>query len=143
MQTKLGTLGEISEALEGLGYGTKQHEGHLSINVGHDVVATAMIDEERSELVVSCLLAKLGEVLKGDESEAASALVGLLDANSATRPFAFAVEPGDGEDASDYLLVLEDSVALGDFSPEELKTLMENLNRALAVAHRVISGAQA
>ena len=144
MAENLDTLEQIRDALESFGYQTKLHAEDLSINVGQHVVATAIVDQDKNELVLTCLLSYLSDIIgtDADEGQAAAFFLELLDAKSLTRPCAFSVEPG-GDSADEFPLVLEDSVALGDFSEGELKVLMENLNKALAIGHNIITAARA
>lgn len=139
----LSTLEEIDEALGELGYATKLQEHSVSVNAGHDVVATVMIDQDKNEVVFNCLIASLGELIgdiQKDEANAGKAfniLLAMLEQNTYIRPFAYSQVPNE-EKMEESPVFLIDSVPLGDFSTEELKKTMDNLNRALSSARKLV-----
>ena len=129
-------LEQVAEALESGGYEIELDADTIRLTVGgmaRPFVVVITVNEAGSELVISCQLAKLGDIADDKLLEFA---VACLDANTRIRPYAFATitasdRPGMDE-PEDWPVVITNSVPLGDLSTEELQAAMDSLWAALA-----------
>ncbi len=139
--TKMGSLEQVAQGLASLGYEAELQEGSIFAKIGGtEKPFTALLTkDERGELVITCQLAKLGDLR---EEDLPKVFLAALDANTKTRPYALAII-SDADDATldkeeEWPLVLTDSVPLGDLSSEELKAAMDNLLSALITSRDVL-----
>ena len=130
------TLPRIAEVIEDLGYevGLQPECVVVKISVadGESYTALVTIDEERQKAVITCEIARYGDV---PEDRLPDVLVAQSDANTRIDPFAFAtitnLDDPERADASDWLFVLIDSMPLGDLCTAELEAAMFDLQRAV------------
>ena len=130
------TLSQINEALLALGYETELGETHIAVKV-HSFAAVLSINES-NQLEISCQVAKVSEL---NEGKLAAAAFAALDANTRIAPYAFGIftadEDGEGGVEED-VIVLIDSVPLGDFQKSELESSMDSLVKALLNGREVL-----
>ena len=139
----LGTLAEMAEVLEDSGYRVANGEEFLAVKVPHGskepLNALLTIDDIREKLVISCKVTRYGDIA---EAKLPAFQAALLDANTRIDPFAFAtITDQDDPDLSspeDWVVVLIESLRLGDLSPDELRTAIQDLSAALPVADQVM-----
>lgn len=141
---QVSTLAEMAEVLEDGGYRVAAGEEFLAVKVPHGLKeplhALLTIDEIRQKLVISCKVARYGEI---PEAKLPAFQAALLDANTRIDPFAFAtITDQDDPDLSspaDWVVVLIESLRLGDLSPEELTTAMEDLATTMPVVDELLA----
>lgn len=140
----INTLEQVAEALGDLGYeAIHENEAVRTVVGGSEAPFTAVLttNADGSELVITCQLAKVGDIPE-DKSETFA--WACLDANTRVRPYSLATitavddENLDSDDEADYPIVLTDSVPLGDLSESELGSAMDNLWEALTAASLVL-----
>lgn len=131
---KLDNLQQISEALEELGYQVKFSTEAIHIAIGgttNPFLAVATVND-RNELVITCKVAKLGDL---EEEKIPEIEFLLLDANTQIRPYAFGIissnDNPDMIDAAEFPIILTDSLPLGDLCKEELSCSLDGLLMAL------------
>lgn len=138
------TLEEIGAVLEDSGFHVAEGEQFLAVKVphcGHEPKnALVTIDEIRNKLIISCRVARYGDI-QPDRLSAFQAA--LLDANTRIDPFAFATitdqdDPDIGS-SDNWVVVLIESMPLGDLSPDELNTAMADLAHALPIADELLA----
>ncbi|MDP8239520.1 MAG: hypothetical protein P9X24_10560 [Candidatus Hatepunaea meridiana] len=128
------TLQQVAETLEELGYNVKSHDNavHIAIGGTETPFITVATINENQELVMTCQVAKLGDL---NEDDIPAVQFFLLDANTRIRPYAFGIltasDNDDYDDAAEYPIVLTDSLPLGDLSVGELASSMDSLLVAL------------
>lgn len=132
--TNIASLQQVAEVLEENGYSVKEHHNAVHIAVGGTqtpFIAVITISES-NELVVTCQVAKLGDF---NEDDIPTVQFFLLDANTRIQPYAFGIltssDNTELDDASQYPIVLIDSMPLGDISEAELTASMDSLLVAL------------
>jgi len=137
--TKISTLADCQQALQGLGYHAKLTDEGVMTGVslteedGSSRDFLMLITEENGNLEMNCQLCTIGDLETDHEENALAALAWVfLAENAEIQPWAIALINPDGELDSTDTLVLTDSVPLGDFSNEELESAMTSLTRALA-----------
>jgi hypothetical protein len=143
-KTQVATLAEMAEVLEDSGYHVAGGDGFLAVKVPHashpDAHALLTLDEIRNKLIISCRVAKYGDI---PESKLSAFQAALLDANTRIDPFAFATitdqDDPDLESPDEWVVVLIESLRMGDLSPEELTTAIEDLAHALPVADEILA----
>jgi hypothetical protein len=141
---KIHSLSEMAEFLEDSGFHVAHGEQFLAVKVphtGHEPKnALLTIDDIRNKLIISCRIARYGDI-QPDRLPAFQAA--LLDANTRIDPFAFATitdqdDPDIGS-ADNWVVVLIESLPLGDLSPDELNTAMADLAHALPIADELLA----
>lgn len=139
---KIDSLDKVAEALEANGYEPEAQNGSVSIAVGGSeapFVAVITLNESTSELVVTCQVAKLGDVADDMVMEFC---IACLDINTQIRPYAFATitasDNPDLDDPDDWPIVLTDSLPIGDLSEDELTMSMDRLWSALVAGAEVL-----
>ena len=145
METKtvnIANLTQVAAALESAGYEAICQDNAVYTKVGgmrNPFTAVLTINVDRNALVITCQLAKLGDV---PEEKVSSFAVAALDANSRISPFAFATLTASDNPELDqpeqWPVVLTDSIPLGDLSPGELEVAMDSLWSALAESRDVL-----
>ncbi|MDZ7640217.1 MAG: hypothetical protein U5J83_18515 [Bryobacterales bacterium] len=141
---KLSSLAEMAEVLEDGGYYVAMGEGFLAAKVAHrnhpPANALLTIDEIRKKLVISCRVARYGDV-PAERLPAFQAA--LLDANTRIDPFAFATitdqDDPDLDSPDEWIVVLIESMCISDLSTGELLTAMEDLTHALPTADDIMA----
>lgn len=137
--TKISTLAEVQQALQDLGYHAKLTEGGVMTGVSlteedessRDFVM--LITEENGSLEMNCQICTVGDLEKDHDENGLAALSWVfLALNAEVQPWAIALINPDGKLDSTDAVVLTDSVPLGDFSADELHSVMTTLLRALA-----------
>ncbi|NQZ58329.1 MAG: hypothetical protein HRT88_12790 [Lentisphaeraceae bacterium] len=136
----LNTPEQVANALQEWGYETLISEKSVITKVGGaDKPYTAVLYLDNGKLNVSCEIAKLGEF--ADEKLPMLAF-NALSGNTRIDPFAFAIidttDDSSLEEAEDYLLILTDTVALGDLSASELEFTMNSLWDALEESTHIL-----
>jgi len=131
---KIMKLKQAAEVLTELGYSIIEQEEAVYISVGgteNPFIAVATISEA-NELVITCQVAKLGDL---NEDDIPTVQFMLLDLNTRIRPYAFGIiTASDDEEyaeAEEFPIVLTDSMPLGDLSAGELAASMDSLLMAL------------
>lgn len=139
---KIDTLDKVADALEASGYESEAQNGSVSIAVGGSqkpFAAVITLDEATDELVVTCQVAKLGDIADDMLMEFC---VACLDINTQIRPYAFATitasDNPDLDDPDDWPIVLTDSLPIGDLSSEELSASIDSLWSALVAGAEVL-----
>ncbi len=141
---KIHSLSEMADLLEDSGYHVAHGDQFLAVKVphtGHEPKnALLTIDEIRNKLIISCRVARYGDI---QEDRLAAFQAALLDANTRIDPFAFATitdqdDPDIGSEEN-WVVVLIESLLMGDLSPEELNTAMTDLAHALPVADELLA----
>ena len=143
MTTKnIANLTQVAEALESAGYEAICHDGAVHTKVGgmqKPFTAVLTINADRNALVITCQLARLGDI---PEDNISTFAVAALDANSRISPFAFATltasDNPELDEPQQWPVVLTDSIPLGDLSPGELEAAMDSLWSALAESRDVL-----
>lgn len=143
-KTHVTTLAEMAEVLEDSGYHVAAGKGFLAVKVPHvsqpDAHALLTLDEIRNKLIISCRVAKYGDIA---EAKLSAFQAALLDANIRIDPFAFATitdkEDPDLDSADEWVVMLIESLRMGDLSAEELTTAIEDLAHALPVADEILA----
>ena len=130
----IANLKQAADVLEELGYKIKLDENAVHIAIGglENPFIAVMTMNDKKELVVTCQIAKLGN-LKEDDIPAVQFM--LLDLNTRVRPYAFGIisasDNPELEDAGTYPIVLTDSLPLVNLSVDELAASMDSLLVAL------------
>ena len=139
--SKIENLEQVSEVLEDLGYKVLHHNNAVHIAIGgtkNPFVAVATI-ADGNKLAITCQVAKLGD-LREDDIPAVQFV--LLDANTLIRPYAFGIITGSDNpelaDASEFSIVLTDSLQLGDLCKYELASSMDSLLMALKASDEAL-----
>ena len=140
---KLDTLEQVAEALTALGYEAElQNDGAVFVKVGGSEKPFTLIlttDNAGGELVFTCQLGTMGDI---QDEKAADFMLAALDANTITRPYAFAIisdsDDPSLDDEEQWPIILTDTVPLGDLSADELNAAMDSLWAALAAARPVL-----
>ena len=143
MADKIETLEQVADVLESQGYTPRLEDGKaVMLDVGgvHQPFAAVITkDEEQAELVITCQLAELGDI---DEELSAQFMLAALDANTAIRPYAFAVISDSDDPAlaepEKWPVVLTSSIPVGDLSEGELNVAVDRLWSALSAAAPVL-----
>ena len=146
MTTKehIHTLEEMAALLEDSGFHVAQGDQFLAVKVphaGHEPKnALLTIDEIRNKLIISCRVARYGDI---QENRLSAFQAALLDANTRIDPFAFATitdqdDPDIGS-SDNWVVVLIESMPMGDISPDELNTAMTDLAHALPIADELLT----
>jgi len=139
--SNIENLEQVSEVLEDLGYKVLHDDNAVHIAIGstkNPFVAVATIGED-NKLAITCQVAKLGDLR---EEDIPSVQFILLDANTLIRPFAFGVLTGSDnpelDDASEFPIVLTDSLPLGHLCRNELASSMDSLLLALKASDEAL-----
>lgn len=139
--SNIENLEQVSEVLENLGYKVLHNDNAVHIAIGgtkNPFVAVATIGDDK-KLAITCQVAKLGD-LREEDIPAVQFI--LLDANTLIRPFAFGILTGSDNpelnDASDFPIVLTDSLPLGDLCSNELASSMDSLLVALKASDEAL-----
>ncbi len=140
----LSSLAEMAEVLEDSGYEVAQGDNFLAVKVPHGDKAPAhallTIDEIRGKLMISSRVARYGDIA---ESRLSAFQAALLDANTRIDPFAFATltdrDDPDLDSPDEWLVMLIESISLGDLSAHELRTAMADLANALPAADEILA----
>lgn len=143
MAGKIETLEQVMEVLEAQGYAPRlDTDRAVMVDIGganQPFVAVITKDDANAELSITCQLAELGDI---DEERSGQFMLGALDANTAIRPYAFAVisdtDDATLEDPERWPIVLTSSVPIGDLSEGELCVAMDSLWSALSAASPVL-----
>jgi hypothetical protein len=142
MTKNITNLTQVAEALESVGYEAICHDDAVHTKVGgtqNPFTAVLTINADRNVLVITCQLAKLGDI---PEENISTFAVAALDANSRISPFAFATltasDNPDLDEPQQWPVVLTDSLPLGDLSGGELEAAMDSLWSALAEGRDVL-----
>ncbi|MCC6263474.1 MAG: hypothetical protein IT169_07855 [Bryobacterales bacterium] len=146
MTTKenLSSLADMAEVLEDSGYEVAQGDGFLAVKVPHGnqppAHALLTIDEIRGKLMISSRVARYGDVAEERQSAFQAAL---LEANTRIDPFAFATltdrDDPEIDSPDDWIVMLIESVCLGDLSAGELRSAIADLANALPVADEIMA----
>ena len=146
MTTKenISSLAEMAGMLEDSGYEVAEGDGFLAVKVPHGAKPPAhallTIDEIRGKLMISCRVARYGDIAADRLSAFQAAL---LDANTRIDPFAFATltdrDDPDLVSPDDWIVVLIESICLGDLSANELRSAMADLTNALPTADDIMA----
>lgn len=135
---RLDTLMDIYEGLISLGYTTQLQGETVAVFLGskeNPFVVTLSISNA-NELVVTCQIGNASQIFENNGPDFA---VAALLKNIEIRPFSFGIiEGGDDSTNLDDIIVLINSVPLGDFSLAELKFLIKSLERAILASSEVI-----
>ena len=125
---------DFAETIEGLGYEVGVGEDSLTFRVGgFPVVATV---SEDSRLVINC------RVMNADKITNDEFFVEALDLNSVLSPYALALlTPEKDGVEGDPLLVLTDTLPIGDLSKQEIGESVESLRNALVSSEGAIKTA--
>lgn len=143
MAEKIETLEQVAAVLETQGYDARLLPNEaVMVDIGGSEQPFAAVitrNEDGAEFVLTCQLAVLGDL---DDDLSTQFMLAALDANTAIRPFAFAVI-SDSDDATlvepeEWPVVLTSSIPVGDLSEGELCVAMDGLWRALTVAAPVL-----
>lgn len=133
----MNNLTQIQQGLEDAGYVAKQGDDSILVRLDGGIPAVLTIEED--VLTITCQLATLGELREENLLEFAFAS---LDVNSRITPFAISLitERDDASiaDTSEYVVILVDSIPLGDFEQTELESAMQSLLTALIGCKEVI-----
>lgn len=140
----VGSLSEMAELLEDGGFHVAMGDGFLAVKVQRadkePAHALLTIDEIRNKLVISCRVARYGDI---PEDRLPAFQAALLDANTRIDPFAFATitdqDDPDLDSPDEWIVVLIESLRLGDLCPDELMTAMQDLAQALPSADEIVS----
>ncbi len=140
----VGSLSEMAELLEDGGFHVAMGDGFLAVKVQRadkePAHALLTIDEIRNKLVISCRVARYGDI---PEDRLPAFQAALLDANTRIDPFAFATitdqDDPDLDSPDEWIVVLIESLQLGDLCPDELMTAMQDLAQALPSADEIVS----
>lgn len=143
MVENITTLEQIAEVLEAQGYQPRLLPGEaVMMDVGgSDKPFAAVITENSASkaFVVTCQLAVLGDL---DEAKSAQFMLAALDANTAIRPYAFAVISESDDPALDspekWPVVLTSSIPVGDLSETELIRAVDDLWQALTTGAPIL-----
>lgn len=137
------SMPRVAEVLEDLGYEVAEQQDFVAVKIpvadGEPYTAVVTLDEERRKLVITCQVARYGDIPEGRLPDL---LAAQSDANTRIDPFAFAtltnLDDPDRADAGDWLFVLIDSMPLGDLSAAELEAAMSDLQRAMPEVDSVL-----
>jgi len=137
--SKISTLADVVTKLHELGYHAKLSDNSVITGVSlteedsssRDFVMS--ITEGNESLEFNCQLCTIGDLEKNHDDTSLSALAWVfLARNSEIQPWGIGLINPDGILDSTDVVVLTDSVPLGDFSIDELQSAMTTLERALA-----------
>lgn len=141
----ISNLAEVHEALQDLAYPAELHpEAVITWPIKRGTFPVIVTINTRSELVISCQIAKLGAIQEDRLTEFAFAA---LDANSRLSPFAISIiteadspmpANKDENEEKNYPIVLVDNIPLGDLSKDELRKAFESLHAALIGSREVL-----
>lgn len=143
MADKIETLEQVAEVLESQGYDARLiPDEAVMVDVGGSESPFAAVitqNADGAEFVLTCQLAELGDI---DEDLSAQFMLAALDANTAIRPYAFAVISDSDdpalEEVEKWPVVLTSSIPVGDLSSGELCVAMDGLWSALTAAAPVL-----
>ncbi len=136
----IATVEQVAQVLEENGYATQTEEAAVYTGIGgSENPFTAVLNICDEDLVITCQVAKLGDL---NEDSVAAAAIAALDANTRVRPYAYALisdaDDVDLDDETQWPLVLTDSMPLGDLSSGELMANMDALWQAIAASREVL-----
>ena len=137
------TLEQVAEVLQDLGYEIEVDENTaVYIKVGGNespFTAVVTCDTQRERMDITCQVAKLGDI---PDEATPKFMLAALDANTAMRPYAFAVisdtDNPEYDEPEEWPVVLTESIPLGDLCREEIEAAMDSLWMALAASRPVI-----
>lgn len=140
----LTTLSEIARVLEDSGYEVAKGGASLAVKIPYagnaPALASLTIDEIRAKLIISSRVARYGDVAQ-DRLPAFQAA--LLDANTRIDPFAFATltdrDDPNLESPDEWIVVLIESLPIGDLSANELRVAMADLAKALPTSGEILA----
>lgn len=143
MENKIETLEQVAEVLESQGYKVRLVPSEaVMIDIGgakHPFPAVITQSADEGQFVITCQLAVLGDLAEGQTTQF---MLAALDANTAIRPYAFAIisdtDNPELEDEDQWPIVLTSSVPVGDLSDGELCVAIDDLWCALAAAAPVL-----
>lgn len=133
-------LVDVETILSAKGYKPVRNDDAVHVPVGsEDKPFPCVIIMDDTSLIIHCKVTTWGNIKdKVDAQMREDFFLGLLDLNSQTLPYAFAILSDlDGEEEDDrdnWPLVLTDSMPVGDISEEELLDSMRKLQAALMTA---------
>ncbi len=139
---KIESLTQVADVLLDQGYEAELNPDAVFVKIGgSEAPFTAVVTtgDDGKSLSITCQLAKLGDFPEGNTP---NFMLAALDANTAIRPYAFAIiSDSDDEnldEPEDWPVVLTDSLTLGDLCAEELMASVDNLWSALAASRPVL-----
>ncbi|MCZ2156265.1 MAG: hypothetical protein LC114_20575 [Bryobacterales bacterium] len=140
----LTTLAEMARALEDDGYEVAAGDGFLAVKIPRGDKAPALasltIDDIRDKLVISCRVARYGDIA---QERLPAFQAALLDANTRIDPFAFATltdrDDPNLESPADWIVLLIESLPLIDLSAAELGAAMADLAKALPTSDEIMA----
>lgn len=143
MTDNIETLEQVAEVLETQGYDARLvPDEAVLIDVGgaeQPFAAVVTKNDDGAAFVVTCQLAVLGDL---DEELSAQFMLAALDANTAIRPYAFAIISDSDDPSLDtpeaWPVVLTSSIPVGELSEGELSVAMDGLWSALTSASPVL-----
>lgn len=129
----IDTPQRLHETLENLGYKSKLMGHYVSCSIGGSnvpfIVTFTSPDHFSKDLEITCIVANIGDIKQEQRGDFAQACLIL---NAEIEPFAVAILAGEDEvESNDWPIALVDKVPLGDFSINELRSAMENMEKAL------------
>ena len=133
------TLADIERVLSEHGYAPTLNEGSVTLPIGAEgspFPCVLLMDE--TNLTISCEIDTWGSLQERVNPEIRDDFfLALLDLNTQTLPYAFAVLTdidGEDEDKATWPVVLIDSMPVGDISESELLASLTSLMAALQTA---------
>ena len=143
MANKIETLEQVAEVLESQGYKVQLIPSEaVMIDIGgatHPFPAVITQSADEKQFVITCQLAVLGDI---DEGNSTQFMLAALDANTAIRPYAFAIisdtDNPELESEGKWPVVLTSSAPVGDLSEGELCVAIDDLWCALTAAAPVL-----
>ena len=135
--TNIDTLADMVPQLRALGYHAKLTDDGVITGVsiteddGDEREFSVMITKPNEHFQIDCRLTTIGELDQKEDEVLNSLAWVLLAINAEIQPFAVALLNPDGVLDDTDILVLTDSVPVGDFCAEELAFAMDSLQRGL------------
>ncbi len=142
---RISSLEDIAQILEHEGY-EFSHEGEsVRVKIGgadHPFIAVITCAKDKQEMSITCQVARLGDI---PEARIPQFLAACLEANTRITPYAFGLitvsDNPELDNEQEWLIVLIDSLSLGDLNEMDFIRSMDGLWVGLEASRQVLANA--